>query len=269
MKGDFHIHSVYSDGVLTVDEILEEASKKLNFLAVTDHDAIGGAIEAYQKASKYNLHLILGVEISTYYNDESVHILGYFKSLDDLKGIEDFLSHQRDLRAKRCIEISKRLKKYFNIDLDVSNLLKKSSITRGSIASEMIKQGVPYTHKEIFEKFLGEDSPAYIPSSKVPTDFAIELLRQNNATIVLAHPVRFKKNNPQDIIDLGVDGLEALYSINTEEDNIKYRELAQKNNLFITAGSDFHHYDDFQHGDIGCVYLENEELETFINKVRG
>ena len=47
MKGDFHIHTTYSDGSLTVDEILKEAESKLDYFAITDHDSVEGAKEAY------------------------------------------------------------------------------------------------------------------------------------------------------------------------------------------------------------------------------
>ena len=80
MKGDFHIHTTYSDGSLTVDEILKEAESKLDYFAITDHDSVEGAKEAYLKVKDYNVKLILGVEISTYLNNESIHILGYFNT---------------------------------------------------------------------------------------------------------------------------------------------------------------------------------------------
>ena len=269
MKGDFHIHTTYSDGSLTVDEVLKDASGKIEYLAITDHDSVEGAKEAYLKFKDYNVNLILGVEVSTFLNDESVHILGYFRNIEDLKGIEEFLKEQRELRNVRCIKIKEKLKKYFDIDLDITKLLKRSCITRKSIANEMIRQGMPYTSKEIFANFLGDNCKAYIPSTKIDTRFAIDLLKKCNAITVLAHPVRLKKNNPQTIIDMGVDGLEAIYSVNNKEETEKYIELAKKNNLFVTAGSDFHHFDDSEHGDIGCVSLDDEYLNVFLEKLRG
>lgn len=269
MKGDFHIHTTYSDGFLTVDEVLNTASKSVDYLAITDHDSIEGALEAYTKINNYNLQLILGVELSTYNHNESVHILGYFKSVKDMEKISDFLQEQKRLRAERCLEIAKRLKIYYGLELDTTRLMKRSCVTRGSIAHEMIRQGMPYTIQEIFAKFIGDDCKAYVPSSKLQTIDGIKLLKDAGAIIVLAHPVRFKINNPQEIIDMGVDGIEARYSINTKDDTEKYLALAKKNGLFVTAGSDFHYFNDSEHGDIGCVYLENDELKEFVERIRG
>lgn len=269
MRGDFHIHTTYSDGHLTVDEVLEEASKKLSYLAITDHDNIDGALEAYEKAKKYNLNLILGLELSTYNHDESVHILGYFNDIEKMKTLSSFLTEQKELRAKRCLEIARRLKEYYNLDLDTTRLMKRSCVTRGSIAHEMVRQGMPYTVQEIFAKFIGNDCKAYVKSSKISTIDGIKMLKEAGAITVLAHPVRFKVNDPQEIIDMGIDGLEARYSINKESDTLKYLKLAKDNNLFVTAGSDFHCFNDKDHGDIGCVYIEGNELNEFIKKVRG
>lgn len=269
MKGDFHIHTTYSDGSLTVDEILKEAESKLDYFAITDHDSVEGAKEAYLKVKEYNVKLILGVEISTYLNNESIHILGYFKNIEDLKGIEDFLKEQRALRSERCVKIKGLLKEHFDIDLDITRLLRRSCITRKSIANEMIRQGMPYKSEEIFARFLGDNCKAYIPSTKIDTLYAVNLLKKCNAITVLAHPVRMKKNKIEDIINMGIDGIEAVYSINTLEDTIKYKKIARDNNLFITAGSDFHHFLDSQHGDVGSVFIEKEDLEIFINKLRG
>ena len=64
-----------------------------------------------------------------------------------------FLSEQKKIRSDRCLEIAKRLKMYYGLDLDTSRLMKRSCVTRGSIAHEMVRQGMPYTVQEIFEKF--------------------------------------------------------------------------------------------------------------------
>ena len=267
-RGDFHIHTTYSDGKLTVDEVLEFAKTKVNYLAITDHDEVDGAIEAYNKAKDYGLNLILGTEVSTYNNNESVHILGYFKSVDDMLKVRDYLKEKTIKRRIRCIEIAELLKVHYNIELDVAPLMKRSSVTRGSIAHEMFNQGLVSTVKEAFEKYIGRDCKAYIPSNHTPTIEVINLLKEAGAKVFLAHPVRFTKNDPEEIIKMGVDGIEAFYSINTKEDDEKFLRLAKKYNLVVSAGSDFHLFNDSEHGDIGCVYLEGELLEKFVKFVK-
>ena len=153
MRGEFHIHTTYSDGALNVDEILKFLKGKLDYFSITDHDYIDGSIEAFNKAKDYNLKAIIGVEVSTYLNDESVHILGYFKDDKDLEPLKEKLAFIASERVKRLYIIKSRLMEYFNIDLDVTNLLQKHTITRGSIAREIISQGYKYTIEDLFEKY--------------------------------------------------------------------------------------------------------------------
>ena len=74
---DLHIHSIWShDGTATISAILKYATsyKKLNVIAITDHDKIGGALEAVDLAPKYNIDVIPGIEIST----KDGHLLALF-----------------------------------------------------------------------------------------------------------------------------------------------------------------------------------------------
>lgn len=266
---DFHIHTIYSDGRLTVDEVLNEAKKHVKYLAITDHDEIDGALEAYDKVEKLGLELILGVELSTHKNDEPVHVLGYFKNKSDALKVHEFLKGQTIKRQKRMLEMKDKLLEYFDIDLNTDRLMKRSCVTRGSIAQEIVRQGFPYTKQEIFDKLIGINCKAYVPSSKLTPEEGIKILKDAGAKVFLAHPVRSKKNDVEELIKLGFDGIEARYSINTDEDTKKYLALAKKYNLVVSAGSDFHYFDDDDHGDIGIVHLESDELEEFLKFVRG
>jgi len=66
MKGEFHIHTTYSDGEYSVDEILEYLKGNIDYFCITDHDCLNGSIEAFNKAKEYGLKSLVGVEISTY-----------------------------------------------------------------------------------------------------------------------------------------------------------------------------------------------------------
>lgn len=77
-KADIHIHSTYSDGKPTIEEILDyvENETNLDVIAITDHDTIEGALYAKElmKKKKYRFELIVGEEISS----NEGHILGLF-----------------------------------------------------------------------------------------------------------------------------------------------------------------------------------------------
>lgn len=267
MRGEFHIHTTNSDGLLTVQEILEKLQGNLDYFAITDHDYIDGSIEAFQKANDYELKAIIGVEISSDKNEESVHVLGYFKSADNLDLLKRKLKEISDNRIKRMLIIKDRLKEYFNIDLKTENLLKINTITRGSIAREIIKQGYNYTMEELFQNVIGKDCKAYYPSTKITPEEAVEVVHKCGGLAVLAHPVLLKNNDVEELIKCGFDGIEAIYPLNSPSDEEKFKGLASKHNLFITAGNDFHYYGDKSHADLLTLGLYDEELEIFIRKI--
>ncbi len=262
MKADLHSHTIYSDGSLTVDELMTRAIEHgLDVFAITDHDCLDGALEAYNKHT--SLHMVYGVEVSTKANNESVHILGYFKKpLEDGNLIMTLEQHRknRKIRANRILDL---LEEKFLIKLDRSFIDLKQGVTRGTIGDEIIRQGYPYTKQEIFEKMIGKDCPCYIPSTQLSTHKGISLIHESNGIAILAHPCLLKNNNVEDIIRMGVDGLEAVYPRKNNSEDV-YRGLAKKYNLLVTAGSDFHHLNDYGHGDVGECFIEGKDVERFL-----
>ena len=79
-KGDFHIHSIASDGNLAPLEIIKLAKKKgVDIISITDHNTMDSVYEAVKIGKKSGVCVIPGVEISSMYNGEHIHILCYFK----------------------------------------------------------------------------------------------------------------------------------------------------------------------------------------------
>lgn len=267
MRGEFHIHTTYSDGGLSVDQILEYVKGKVDYLSITDHDILDGSIEAFNKSRQYDLNCIIGVEISSFYQGDTVHILGYFKNDKNLGELKKTLDAIREQRVKRLYLMKDKLKDIFNIDLDLSEILKISTITRGSIARAIIKQYSEYTMEYLFSEVIGNGCPAYIPSTKIDTQQAIDLIHQAGGVAVLAHPTLLRSCEAIDIIKMGVDGIEAIYPRNKENEEEKFRSLAKEHNLFVTAGSDFHYFGDKSHADLLTHFIYDEELEIFRQKV--
>jgi len=266
MRGDFHIHTTYSDGSYTVDEILKMA-KDLDVISITDHDVLSGVLEAKKIEDKLDIKIIVGVELSTKYKNESVHILGFFNNLTEITKFEGYLKKQRKKRLERAFKINDKLRELYNIDLNMDFVERHPSITRGTIANEIISQGFPYNRKHIFDKMLGDDSPAYLPSTKMSTQYGIKLIQECHGLAVLAHPVLLKKVKVEEIIEMGIDGIEAIYPANTNADTSRLMRLAKANKIFITGGSDFHSKDDNKHGNIGDIYLEGNHLDIFLKKL--
>ena len=80
-KGDFHIHSTASDGELSPKEIILNAKDRgIDTIAITDHNSVSGIKGAVEAGKIYGVSVVPAVELSTRYNHESIHILGYFKN---------------------------------------------------------------------------------------------------------------------------------------------------------------------------------------------
>lgn len=261
---DLHIHSTYSDGRALPKAIVTMAKERsLDCFAITDHDTLTGINEALEEAARLNINLIPGIELSTEYKGESVHVLGFFNKEsyknDTLnKTLENFKAN----RISRAYKIAENLEKYHDIKIDVKKVLSygKDTIGRPHIAKVIIDAGYPYDHDYIFNNFIGNHCPAYIPSTKLSTQEGINLLKKYNAVVFLAHPVLAKKSPVEELLDLGFDGLEAIYFQNKEEDTIRFLKLAKERNLYICCGSDYHGIEnDTRHGNVGDVIIPQDE----------
>ena len=272
-KVDFHVHSTCSDGLLTPENVVKRAyEKSVKYLALTDHDTVSGLDIAKAKAKSLGINFIPGIELSTNYNKESIHILGFFKdeSYKDKKLI-DYLNELKERRDIRAIKMIEKLKEEFNIIIDKDKLFKKANdgvIARPHIAYEIIESGYNYTKDEIFKKLIGKDCPAYVPTTKISPEEGINILRNHNALVFLAHPILIKKSPLTDFLSFGFDGIEGVYFQNSKEDEKRFINFALENNLLISAGSDCHgdFNGDTRHGDIGCMNLEEKYLKAFCDK---
>ncbi len=264
MKVDLHIHSNYSSGTKNVKELIKEAqSKGLDMIAITDHDTI----EGYQEYLNENIDypVIAGVELSTYRNDEPVHILGYFyHNKVNADELITYLKNNQNKSSNRIEKMIENLKKYFDIELDYNEIIKntKGVIGRPHIA-HAIKKKYGYEFEETFKKFLDKDSPAYVEIERLNTKEAIDMLHRNNAIAVLAHPRYLKNNTVEEIIPLGIDGIEVYYEGQNTE---KLKKIAQDNNLLITGGSDYH--GDLYPQIMGSNILTEDELNLFLENLK-
>ncbi|MGG7212366.1 PHP domain-containing protein [Clostridium nigeriense] len=262
-KCDLHTHSICSDGRFKPEEIIQMANERnLDYISLTDHDTLSGINDAMEEAKKLNVNFIPGIELSTEYNGESIHVLGFFnKETYNNPKLNSILEEFKEKRISRAYKIVENLKKFHNIELDINKVLSngKDTIARPHIAKAIIDAGYPYNHDYIFKNFIGNDCPAYVPSTKLSTIDGIKLLKEFNALVFLAHPVLVKKTPVEDLLKLGFDGLEAIYYKNTPSDTDKFLDLAMKMNLYISCGSDCHGIpSDISHGNVGDVNIPQE-----------
>ncbi|GAA0766624.1 PHP domain-containing protein [Clostridium subterminale] len=267
---EFHCHTTASDGRFSPSQVVKMAkNKNVRLLSITDHDTTEGIEEALIKANEISLNFIPGIELSCNHNRESIHILGYFRGNDYKdKTLIEFLNNLKKNRETRALSIVKNLDKYFNIKINVNDILKISNgvIARPHIAQAIVNAGYPYDFQHIFNKFIGNDSPAYVPNKHISIQEGIKLLKKYNCIVILAHPKLIKKTPIKDILKYDFHGIEALYYQNFKRETDEFISLAKSRNMLITCGSDFHGIskDDTKHGNIGDMCLSEEDFNKFM-----
>lgn len=273
-KGDFHIHTNSSDGKFTPEEIIRMAKvENVDILSITDHDTIDGLEEALKFGEVEKVKIIPGIELSTLYKGQKVHILGYFKSTNQISlKFKNYLKEMSDYRLYRGKKIVENLESIFNIKLDFDKILNEAHgvIARPHIAAGIINQGYNYSWNYIFKYLIGENSPAYVPNKKLELQDGIKYLESNHALIVLAHPVLIENLDLEELYQMPFDGIEAIYSANTSEQTKLFKKAALKYNKIITAGSDFHGIvkQESKHAQkIGKVSLTSEDIDIFLKKL--
>ncbi|MGN9161072.1 PHP domain-containing protein [Clostridium sulfidigenes] len=267
---EFHCHTTASDGRFSPSQVVEMAkNKNVELLSITDHDTTEGISEALTKANEISLNFIPGIELSCNHNGESIHILGYFKG-NDYKDetLIKFLNNLKRNRETRASSIVKNLDKYFNIKINVDDVLKIGNgvIARPHIAQAIVNAGYPFDFQHIFDKFIGNDSPAYVPNKHISIPEGIELLKKYNCIVILAHPKLIKKTPIKNILNYDFHGIEALYYQNFKRETDEFISLAKSRDMIITCGSDFHGIskDDTKHGNIGDMFLSEEDFKKFM-----
>lgn len=264
-----HIHSIHSDGVNTLDEIIERAkARNIDVIAITDHDNVDVINDL---SIESEVKVIVGTEYSTIYNGENVHLLGYYKKNKPNKNIIDRLKKLENDRVNRANEMLALLDKYYGFKLDFNELINISdgSIGRPKIA-ELLSKYYNISYDESFNKYIGNDSPCYIPSSKQRLEDVIDFLHNNDAICVLAHPIHYKKTKIEEFINLGIDGIECYYPEHGNRYRKKLSNIAKENNLIITGGSDYHdgwQHKNREHGYIGDAYVDEENINKLLERL--
>lgn len=268
---DLHTHTTASDGVCTpTDNVRLARQAGLVAVAITDHDTVSGIDEARQEGDRIGIKVVPGVEISTVDRGIDVHILGYY--MDDKDPVfNERLIQLRDTRNIRNDLILSRLSELgISITMKEVNdyLTKQKSVDqtlgRPHIADVLVARGIVNTVAEAFELYLGKGGAAYVNPPRIGPQKAIEWIREAGGKAVLAHPGLY--NNEEivlDIIQHGIDGIEAYHSDHNEEQQQHYNELATRHGLIVTAGSDFHGTKAGVtfHGEIGSRRIDASILE--------
>lgn len=246
---DLHCHSNISDGTLTPTALATRAKANgVDVWAMTDHDETGGIAEARAVAKALDLQFVSGVEISTTWSGQTVHIVGL--QIDEANSaLVQGLASTRGGREQRAREIAAQLEAA-GISGAFEGALKfvgnPDLISRTHFARYIIELGLSKNLHDVFADYLGEGKPGFVPHRWATLQNAVEWIRSAGGLAVIAHPGRYKFSDLafdalfSEFKDLGGAAIEVTTGSHTVDQYDYYAKVANNYGFLASRGSDFH-----------------------------
>lgn len=264
---DLHIHTRASDGELAPAAVVRAAAEaRLDVIAITDHDTIGGLAEALAVAEGGPVRVIPGVEISSTHAGHEVHVLGYHVRPD----ADAILAHEHGAlgrRQERAMEMVRLLQDQ-GVEIDYEDVLHAAgtdarAIGRPHVARALLKRGQVRSFGEAFERYLADGGLAYVRSHLPTVREAIAMIRDSGGVAVWAHPdPAVFDAEVRTFADWGMWGIEC-FRPNTPPDLAKrFHRTARELGMHPTGGSDWHGPHRTRLGD---YFVDAEQVRALID----
>ncbi|HEX6940019.1 MAG TPA: PHP domain-containing protein [Longimicrobiales bacterium] len=263
MRIDLHVHSTASDGSLSPAEVVSAAQAGgLDLIALTDHDTTAGVADALAAADG-RLAVIAGIEVSSTYGGEELHILGYFVAPDHPE-LERYAGQAIARREERMHGMIRRLQE-LGVRLSYEDVLAGAGtgpVGRPHLARALVHAGHVRSVQEAFDRFLADGGPAFLPTELLTPREAIDLIHAAGGVAVWAHP-------PLDVLDReldhlvawGLEGIECYRPMNTPSQIRRLEVAARSRGLLTTGGSDWH---GAWAGPLGTFHLPRDPVATLL-----
>lgn len=250
-RWDLHCHTVYSDGTAIPEDLIMQAKLAgLHGVAITDHDTTAGWDDFRSAAKVSNMHVLFGSEITAQDAGVYVHMLAYQYNPKN-EQIVSMFERTRKYRFERTKHMVEQISNDFPITWDdvlaQAKLGDLTTIGRPHIADALVKAGVFRTRSEAFAGPVSPQSKYYIPTPSPNVREVIEAVKDAGGVVVIAHPADPARNRvllSDDQITsfaaAGLDGLEVYHRGNSKDQRQRLLDLAQKCDLLVTGGSDWH-----------------------------
>lgn len=245
---DLHCHSTCSDGTCTPEELAEKG-RGFSVFALTDHDTCDGCARFLAASQAARDVRFAGVELSIEPGEGfgKFHLLGLGVDPENPR-LRTFLAKIRAGRDERNVKILERLAA-LGMPVSEEDVLRHAGgevVARPHIARALMDHGWAASVADAFNRIIGTGCPGYAPRYRPSQAEAIEVVHAAGGVAVMAHPrfwtqdlVRLRAGLV-DLMDLGLDGLEAMYRANEPGETVEHLRIARSLGLAVTAGSDFH-----------------------------
>ncbi len=249
MLADLHMHSIYSDGLYSPDEICRKAkSRGLSLVSITDHDTMSGEEVKWAAAKRHGLAYVSGWEISAYEGDQKIHILGY--GCEQSEAYHAFMEQRKKgalLRAQDSVQKMQNL----GVDVTMDDVYVQLSSPDLPIHTMHVARAIAgklgVSDSEAYLQYLGYGKPANSPLGRPTPKEAIECIRACGGVSSIAHPGRItmpfeeREKTLRALAKIGADGIEIYYTSHTEEETEYFLRLSKELGLLVTGGSDTHY----------------------------
>lgn len=265
---DLHMHTSYSDGDYDIKEVIEMAyNAGLKTIAITDHDRADHFEKIKEIGKDFDIRLIKGLEISAYdfESHKKVHIVGLFlpEETPEIDKLNAITNKKRE--AYHISLLPELAKDGFDLDYDFvksfapNSIIYKSDIfwaLKGKYPKEMENKGF----KDIFNEKTTDELAKTM--GYIPVKDAIEAVNKDGGLSILAHPQEYDNwDEIEKYAGFGLRGVEINHSRMKDRDFERAKEFAEKYNLLMSGGSDFHRLGRFELGDYGLNEDEFKKLE--------
>ena len=264
MKTDLHIHTTESDGFLTVEEVLSIASKRgLDLISITDHDTTMGIEKAISISDNYGIKIIPGIEFSTIYNGEEIHLLGYYKDIDNVH----LQSRLKEIREERT-DITQKMVKVLRQDgVNIKwDEVRAAASETGVICKTHIMYAIRNKVRESGQidwnriaSWFRRGGIAHIPYLGNPYEEAVDFICATGGIPVLAHPGIIKDRSiVEELLRYRPIGIEVYYAYWEDKEEIIsfFKQMSQKDAILATGGSDYHGF--YSPVEIGGIDVPQE-----------
>lgn len=268
MKGDLHCHTKLSDGSLGIEEVIVQAKRTgVDIISITDHDTMASFSRVGILGERHGVKVIPGVELSAWDKDRSqkVHILCYAPQKPDR--LEGICLKSCEIRKACAKEMVENVMKLYPITPEsvVKYATGSKSIFKQHIMHAIIDHG--YTtefYGELNDELFNLKNGTCLVEREYPdVKFVLDLIHSAKGVAVMAHPAYY--NNIELLEELAIsgkiDGVEVYHYSASEEQRKKMLEIANKYNLIVTGGSDFHGLYNAKPSHIGSNTTSKENLD--------
>ncbi len=249
---DLHMHSIYSDGELTPEQLVEKAYLKgIRTLSITDHDTLLGNQQLLEHSIYLNkIRFIPGIELSANTKKGRMHILGYGIDLNDPL-LNGKMQELKDNSLNSVLSIMEQIKKDYGIRFtynEIKELVNANhNLGRPDVARLLVNNHYANTIQEAFDKYLiAAYAKIQAMGKGLPYEECLALILQSGGIPVLAHPNSLELDTPdllkliKTMQTLGLQGLEVYHSSHSKQETACYQAIARDLYLLISGGSDFH-----------------------------